>query len=321
MLAEPSSLANMYGDPAFLNHYEHLVSGLAGQAVAVVEDPGFASLLSINKRYGVYTILCPQNLEAFDRVLPLRLERRILRHISLAFAEEMGVLSQADCCLFISRVEAGLAGGLGMPAHYYPYHPVGDIRRILDQVRVARAETNPEPGLFLMLGSAGHSTTRESFSWFVRCVQQYGLPRGSRVLVAGSGTDRLLPAGVAVEGMEFRGWVQQEELDQRLSTVQAVLVPQIMGFGALTRLPELSYCGIPVIVSRHPTYALDLPPGVEVVEDDWDSWSKAMHHLSKGSASTPHAAYLAWEKKQKNPLEEVLRRASGIDEMDLRARC
>ena len=221
------------------------------------------------------------------------------------FANEFHVLAQCDERLFISKVETGLIGWLGLSAQYYPYRAVGSIRRRLEYIRQCRTRAQIERGLFLLLGSAGHRSTRESFLWFVQQAKIHGLPDGVRVVVAGSKTDSLLSSGVEVPGLEFRGWVQQDQLDQLMTSIQAVLMPQRFGFGALTRLAELSCAGIPCIVSRHPTYAVDIPPGVEVVTDEWAAWFHAMDRFTKNNLQIS-AGYSKWERNQPRTLKTVL---------------
>lgn len=84
-------------------------------------------------------------------------------------------------------------------------------------------------------------------------------------------------------------------------------MPQRIGFGALTRFSELSCAGIPSIVSRHPTYAVDLPPGVEVVTDEWDAWYRAIERHVKDDRRVI-TGYRVWERTQPKALETVIGR-------------
>jgi glycosyltransferase involved in cell wall biosynthesis len=205
-------------------------------------------------------------------------------------------------------VETGLLGGLGLSAYYYPYLPVGAIRQKLDMICRQRLEADQDPGLFLMLGSAGHHTVREAFAWFVQNAQAYGVPEGIRVLVGGSKTDELLPAGSSVPGLELQGWLEQSDLDRLLLQARGVLAPQQRGFGALTRLSELACAGLPVITSRHPTYALDPTPGLHIADDDWQSWCQQMVQLNRNETHLSTTDYKAWEESQPKPLGMVVKR-------------
>lgn len=288
-----------YDVPQFLAYYQSQVVELQGQAFCIIEHPGFAALLPINQQLNIPTLACVQNVEAFDTPIPFsRAQPRARGLVALDFVDEFSVWAQCDARLFISKVDAGLAGGLGLSSYYYPYLPVGKIRENLLRIRQQRAESAQEQGLFLLIGSAGHQPTGEGFAWFVQQVQHHGLPASMRVIVAGGGADKLLPAGSEIPGLECRGWLPQEEFDQLLVMAQAVLIPQFRGFGALTRLPEMACAGIPTLVSCHPTLAIDLPPGIQVVEDTWEVWKQALLNIMHSDVQKDICAYADWEGRQ-----------------------
>ena len=94
--------------------------------------------------------------------------------------------------------------------------------------------------------------------------------------------------------------------------MQGVLIPQQRGFGALTRLPELAYAGVPVVTSKHATLAIDVPPNVSDVDDVWEAWCAGINQLKANSTSRCHEDYLAWESKQSRTLESVVKKALGL---------
>jgi hypothetical protein len=302
-----------FSAPEFMAYYQQVIEDIPKPAVCITQHTGFSELICLNSKYDIPTISCVDNLESFDLgTLENRYPRSMLGRRSMLarmvdFANEFQVLAQCGERLFISKVEAGMIGGLGLSAQHYPYIPVSLIRQRLRYIRQRRTKARVERGLFLLLGSAEHCTTRESFLWFVQQAKTHGLPSGVRVVVAGSKTDTLLPPGVKVPGLELRGWLQQDQLDQLMISTQAVLLPQLVGFGALTRFSELSCAGIPCIVSRHPTCAVDLPPGFEVVTDEWASWYQAMERLLKSDRCTSRG-YSSWERTQPKTLETVVRK-------------
>jgi len=289
----------------FFDHYLSIIKDVKRPAVCITEHTGFSELIDLNFQHGIPTISCIDNLESFDTGnFESRYPRQIFARV-VDFANEFNVLVQCYERLFISKVEAGLIGGLGLSAQYYPYRAVGLIRRCLEDIRWRRTKAQIERGLFLLLGSAGHRSTGESFLWFVQQAKTNGLPDGVRIVVVGSKTDTLLPPGVEVPGLEFRGWVQQGELNRLMTSTQAVLIPQHGGFGALTRFAELSCAGIPCVVSRHPTYAVDLPPGFEVVGDEWGAWYRAMECLVRSNRRIC-AGYSRWERSQPRTLQMAI---------------
>lgn len=309
MLADAGLLTKLFAVPEFIRDYEQVVQGVTEPAVCLIEHVGFSSLLPINSRCRIPTIACIQNLESFDTAtLPLCGPEGKLYNVVVNFAYEYRVLALCTERLFISRVETGLVGGLGLPSQYYPYVPVGGIRRAMDGIRRARREGGVEAGFFLMLGTARHKTAWDSFSWFVQNVRNHGLPNGVCIVVGGLGTDELLPPAAQVPGLELRGWLDQDELDQLLVRAQAVIVPHRVGFGALTRLAELACAGIPAIVSRHPAYTMDLPPGCRCVDDSWADWHATIQSVAQYGIDVDWTEYAAWEKRQPDTIGRVLRR-------------
>jgi glycosyltransferase involved in cell wall biosynthesis len=307
LLAHTPYTPSIYRDPEFANYYKELIQQIPKPAVCIIEHTGFADVIKINAQYGIPTVCCIQNLEAFDLGVLDHNDRWQIYARTVDFANEFRVLAQCAERLFISRVEAGLISGLGLSSHYYPYVPVGAIRQHLEVIRQERSKGQIKSGLFLMLGSAGHSTTKESFAWFIQNAQKYGLPKGVRVVVCGSQTDKLLPAGDQVPGLELRGWLEQDVLEQLLVQAKAVLVPQRFGFGAITRLPEMACAGVPVIASRHSVYAIDPTPGLYTVDDSWDAWYTTMEQLAKDKVSLPAIDYSAWEERQPKTLQTVVK--------------
>jgi len=306
LLARTTFTPKAFSFPALLQAYEEAISQIDRPAVCIIEHPGFADVVALNARYHIPTVCCTQNLEAFDTATPERQRKRELYAAAIDFANELGVFAQCAERLFISKTEAGVVGGLGLSARYYPYRPVGAVRERLAWIRRQRDIGLCEPDLFLIVGTAGHETTRASLRWFIQNTLNSGLPAGSRVVVIGLDTEKLLPSGRSVPGLELRGWVEQAELDRLLVRASAVLIPQRSGFGALTRLSELACAGVPVIVSRHATYAIDPPPGLDVVDDDWDAWCAAIAARRQETSSVAEEAYAKWEEMQPETLHAVV---------------
>jgi hypothetical protein len=310
--------------PSIRNYYERQVRDLGG-AVCVMEHAEFGDLIPINQKYKIPTISCTQNLDAFSQnfdSLSCKLtaigtggidakQRAGIYAVFVDFANELQILAQCDERLFISKLEVGLIGGLGLTARYYPYVPVGAIRRRLMSIRQKRATTKKEAGLFILIGTASYGPIRKSCEWLIEHSRNHGLPEGVRIIVAGLGTDALLSPGEAVPGMELRGWLEQEEMEELLVRASGVLVPQRFGFGAPTRLAELSCAGLPVIGDLHPTYAIDSPPGFHVVDASWTSWQEKILELDREDICVAESDYNSWEAAQPRPLGELVNMMLG----------
>lgn len=294
-------IRSLFGDTTHLDHfivpgllakYEKLVHTASEPVVCVMEDVRFSPIIPLNEKYGIPTFICPHNIESLDVGLlkPGDKIHGIARFVD--FLGEFTVLSRSNERFFISKAETALIGGVGLTVKYYPYWPVGEIAEGLQIVRQKRKPEHIEAGLFLIVGTAKHTPTVRSLQWFVKQLYTYGLPEGVKVVVVGRDTDKLLNIGEAPKevGVEFRGWVEQEELDDLLSRVCGVLIPQFYGFGALTRLPELAMAGIPAIVSEHPLMAIDPLPGIIAVDKSWDAWYQAIQQLSTDQGESPSTA-------------------------------
>lgn len=280
----PPARGHSHFDPARLDFvklvddYEHVVAKLSKPIVAIIDHPDFSHILDLNREREIVTVACSQNLESFDSMLPLEdSDRESWLRAGHKLGVELYALSKCHERLFISKVETGLANGLGLRSKYYPYVPVGEISEQMKAIRRARALGGVQPSTFLLLGSAVHAPTGIGFRWFVENAIREGLPRGVRVIAVGEGTDKLLRLSETMpESLELRGFVSQNELDALMKMVGAVLAPQFSGFGSLTRLAELCYADIPVLISEQSTYATDLPRRAQVVKADWKAWCDAM---------------------------------------------
>ncbi|MDT4898870.1 MAG: hypothetical protein QOH25_3947 [Acidobacteriota bacterium] len=306
--------------PAIKDFYENEMRGLSGKAVCLIDHAEFTELIQINQKFNIPTISCTQNLDGLsDNFLLLQqnLEaiganeagnrQRIGVYAAVTdFANELQMLARCDERIFISKIEAGLINGLGLSSHYHPYLPVGAVRDCHQTIRERRDSREQEPGLFLMIGTAIYGPIRKSCEWLIENAGKHGLPPGTRVVVVGSGTETLLQPGKSVDGIELKGWVEQEELDELLTRVKAVLIPQQFGLGAPTRLAELSCAGIPMLGCRPPTYAIDSPPGFHVLEACWNEWYAKIEQLSNEDVHLPEEDYRLWEAAQPKPLKNVI---------------
>lgn len=289
----------------FVRQYRALLERLPRPIVTVIDDARFAGIVAVAREFNVPVIAITQNLESLDLAAADAHGSWGLRTHLVDFANELGLLQRCAGRMFISKVETGLVGGLGMEAEHCPYLPVGAIRTRLEAIRHARLRGTQEPGLFVLLGSAMHGTTRRAFDWFLAQARGHGVPPGVRLVLAGMDTDTLDLRETT--GIEALGWVSQPDLDRLLTLAQAVVVPQFRGFGSVTRLVELSCAGVPSLTPAHPTWAIDVPPGVHVLGDAWPEWHDRLHELARSPRQTAWD-YPAWEATQPQTLHRYLSR-------------
>jgi hypothetical protein len=280
-----------------------------GIDVCVVDHPVFDQLRAINEALGIPTVICSQNVESLD-VGRLRLDSTLATHRAMIdFANELRCLARYGERLAISKVEAAVLTGVGLSCRFYPYVPRGAVRAQLSRLACRRQQVPPDRNLFLLVGTASHAPTRRSLDWFVRNVAEYGLPRGARVVMVGNRVQELVPHGLRLSGLEVRGRVPDAEMFGLLACAGAALVPQRMGFGALTRLAELACAAVPVLAFPHAAYAIDVPPGLQVLNDDsWTALAEGMRQRMECDHVLEPGAYAAWEQQQTQPLGSTVRR-------------
>lgn len=277
--------------------------------VCVVDHPAFDQLRAINEGLRIPTVIASQNVESLD-VGRLRLDSTFAAQRALIdFANELRCLSRYGERFAISKVESSILTGVGLSCRFYPYVPRGAVRAQLSDLALRRKQAPADRNLFLLVGTASHAPTRRSIDWFIRNVVEHGLPCGANVVVVGNGVRELVPNGLKLRGLDVRGRVPDGEFSDLLARAGAALVPQRMGFGALTRLSELACAGVPVLAFPHAAYAIDPPPGVQVLRDD--SWTTLVEGI-RSCMDCDHVlepdAYAAWEEQQTQPLGATLRR-------------
>ncbi|MBV9328080.1 MAG: hypothetical protein JO352_30565 [Chloroflexi bacterium] len=280
-----------------------------GATISLVDHPLFDQIRDLNLRAAVPTIIASHNLESLDVARVPFASRVATQRSGVDFANELWSLSRFEGRLAISRIEAAVLNGVGLSCQFYPYLPTGDVRAQLLRSANERRRSEQDPNLFLLMGTSFHAPTRRSMQWFVAHAAKGGLPRKARVVLVGSHVEELAVAGCRVPGLEVRGRVSNAELGELLVRAGTALVPQRLGFGALTRIPELACAGVPSLVFPHASYALDPPPGAQVLGDD--SWASLVGGMCRamGSPVTIEAeAYSEWEARQERPLGQTLRR-------------
>lgn len=252
--------------------------------LVVFENSGWGPIVKACRARNIPVVCCPQNLES----LLCHDHRQSEPQLSTLLHQlqgELDVFQECDHTLFISRVEAGFVGGLRLPAAgYYPYAPAGALKTHLLEIRQARLQNPPEPGLCLLLGSCRHPPVGDGMTWLLEQIAHHKLPPGLRLEVVGKDSEVLARDYPGMERVTWRGWVEDAELHQLLRSAQCVLIPLRYGFGSLTRLAEMATAGIPVIASRFATLAVDDYPHLQAVENRWPDWVEA---LSKVDSTRP----------------------------------
>lgn len=268
--------------------------------LVVLEHPSWLRLAQACQARNIPMICCPQNLESLVYYKSKSLEARVpaLLH---QLQGEIAFYQQCTHSLFISRVEAGFVGSLQIQGvATYPYQPAGALREELEQIRLRR---RPQSGLCLLIGTYSHAPIADGMTWLIEQIAHHQLPENVQLVVVGKGSENL--ANSNLERVTCRGWVDDAELHDLLQKVSCVLVPMRYGFGALTRLAEMTTAGIPVIASRFATLAVGDHPLIRPVENHWEDWVQALRTLETGESPT---SYPMPPAEESNPLQTLARR-------------
>lgn len=278
--------------------------------LCIIDHTLLFEIQRLNAKLEIPTWIFPQNIETFDRYALANFRNKETIPFMVSFQQEIQTMMSYKNRFVISNTEAWVWNGLDIPVHYYPYLPVGEIRDSKLKIREIRGKGNIDPGLFLMVGTSTHKTTEQSFEWFFNLILQNSLPKDCRVIVVGNKTENYREKYKEHLGLDFRGWVEEKVLEDLMCTARAVLIPQLTGFGAVTRITEMACAGIPVLVSNHAVQSFDVPPDVISLPNQWEAWFDAMKSIKENDKKIlpDLESYLTWEKLQANPLERLLHR-------------
>lgn len=247
---------------SFVEEYRRHLDVFRNVRLAVVDDWRLVGLMQVNAPRGIPSIVLPHNLESLDHVAGELGELFGCRRMARSLRQEIEGLRRFDGRLFISKVESALVSGLGIKSQYYPYLPMGRLRERLFGVRRRRATNATDRDIVVVLGSLHHATALRGTVALLEELSDRQISCGLHIVVVGRGSERLTHFERHIPGLSVLGWVGQEALDRLIEQTVVALAPVFTGFGALTRVAELSCAGVPVITSHHVIHAMDPPPGI-----------------------------------------------------------
>lgn len=281
--------------------------------LCLVDHPVFLEVVRMNHKHNIPTILCTQNLESFDRYAISTERQGNALPFLMGFQQELKFYAACDERLSISKAETWLLNGLDLPTQYYPYLPVGEIRQNLLAVREKRKNRPVDRSLFLVLGTSTHSPSGHGFRWLLKNIQTQGLPADVRIIFVGKGTLNFREEFGNLPGVEFKGWLENDELTEMMVSTTTVLVPHLTGFGSQTRIPEMACAGIPTLVSAHALTSMNPPPGVTPIPNVWEAWHTAILQSAQDSSHlVDWNDYLDWEKQQPKPMAKLAEKYLGL---------
>jgi hypothetical protein len=199
-------------------------------------------LLAAAKKRGTQVIAMPQNFEALYPVdWPPRFD---LDQILKLMRREVGWLSRVKRVWAIGTLDQELLNLFGVPARLLPYQPPANRRDDLLSVRQQRAKVSQDH--ILVMGSAANSPTRTGMVELLRFLRAH--PLAMPVVVAGFGTENLIPE--AGPGVQVVGAQSDASLQTLLAGAHLLWIHQGPMTGALTRITEGLFAGVPILANR-----------------------------------------------------------------------
>lgn len=213
----------------------------------LLEGPYGAEYLdfSVLKQHHIRVVLVDHNVEyIFQKESLRRFGIFALPEVQRTKEYEAKILPQADCVITVSPKDADiLREQFGLKNVRFMPIPMAKNEKTWHE---------SDTDYILFNGSLGMYTNRYSMQWFVKEVfsEFHKACPNIKLMVTGSVNDKIRSM-FSAEGIEFTGFLSDEELERRLTSCLFVVSPIIIGSGTKLKLLEgLSY-GIPIIATGH----------------------------------------------------------------------
>ncbi|AOW19501.1 glycosyltransferase [Urechidicola croceus] len=202
------------------------------------------SLIFACVQLGIKIIGLPHNLESLVYRQKSILSNKIAPNW---FNEEIKLLGLFSEIYTISREEQWLLNLYNINANYLPYYPSKKV--IKNCLKIRKLRTSTDKDFILSLGSASNPPTLEGFKELVSYYEESKIKED--LVIAGFDTERLKEHFTNFPpNIKLKGSLNNSELELALVTCKAIIIYQKPSTGALTKIPELLLCGIPVICNN-----------------------------------------------------------------------
>lgn len=210
-------------------------------ALVIIDDPiYFLPLYEKVEKLGLPVIAFCQNIESLSFVHPnVKSARALLQR-------ELETLAGCNEVVLLAQEEDWLLRNLGQKPILFPYYPVQPLVDRLLAVRRARAGGVQQD--VLLIGTANNLPTRLGIG---EILAYWGGACREQLLVAGYNTGQYFANKTFPDNVRLLGELPNQQHDELLARVKAVLCYQPSGSGALTRIGEMLIAGVPVVANRH----------------------------------------------------------------------
>lgn len=261
-----------HAGPGLLGHrsiaYRQALAAHVGPKVLLWETTYDDVLPTLAREQGYRVIALPHNLESL-------VSDSVFRYSSydpcLDLAAEVRRLGLADHIFTIAREERWLLESRGLLPDYLPFFPTGTLADDCASLRARRTLAADAGGFvggpLLILGSAFNPATARGMRCQLDWLHSSANATDREIIVVGPDSERRF-AAFAGPRCHILGAVPREQLVNLIAACSAMLVHTYGGAGAVTRIPEALFAGVPVIANSNGARDQHGTAGVHVYETE-----------------------------------------------------
>ena len=223
-------------------------------------------------------------------------DKKLLEESNQWKEQELYIMRQTDMNYYPSEVECKEIHKIDETI------PVKAITAyIYDQVQNTRYAPQEREGL-LFVGGFGHGPNLDAVEWFLDKIypKVYQKTKAPFYVVGSNAPETL--AERKVEGMVFKGFVSEEELEQLYMSCRMAVVPLRYGAGVKGKVVEALHYGIPVVTTSVGAEGIEGLDGCVAVEDQEEAYIQTVISL--------YSDYAALEKMHDRSMEYVAKHYS-----------
>ena len=223
-------------------------------------------------------------------------DKKLLEESNQWKEQELYIMRQTDMNYYPSEVECKEIHKIDETI------PVKAITAyIYDQVQNTRYAPQEREGL-LFVGGFGHGPNLDAVEWFLDKIypKVYQKTKAPFYVVGSNAPETL--AERKVEGMVFKGFVSEEELEQLYMSCRMAVVPLRYGAGVKGKVVEALHYGIPVVTTSVGAEGIEGLDDCVAVEDQEEAYIQTVISL--------YSDYAALEKMHDRSMEYVAKHYS-----------
>jgi hypothetical protein len=259
-LYRPASIASLVTAGHQLIRYQKILKDYPTIKAIIIEGTGLGvpSIAQFFKDKGIKIYFVPSNIESlvsYDKTWTHKIA------ITKRLKEDAKFFQLSDGVFCISSEEQWLLEILGVKAYYLPYNPPKAINELI-QIRIKKRLLATKDSFYLYLADFGNEPNLKGFQNFLKYQNQYLADNAVKVRVVGKSGEKLASLVQHMPNLTLEGFVEDDVLEDLLSTCRGVLLYHYPSSGFLTRIIELWFSGIPIFCNLAAMKSFIHMPGI-----------------------------------------------------------